>query len=1355
MITFEEYQICPYTGLRSFTEEESLYFKGRDQDIEQATLQLQHNKFLMLTGASGDGKSSLVYAGIVPNARAGFLRSTYTQWRVAEFRPERNPFGNLCKALTRQLNIPNASITESELHHGFSALIDLYKNSDAYLDIESVEWQEANDKEKAALKRRAGNLMIIVDQFEEFFTNPENYHQGVPSKESNLVLNLLLETTRIALDENLPVYVVFTMRSDYIGQCAAFRSLPEFIGFSQYFVPRLNRLQLQQVIEEPAELSGNRISRRLTERLIHDIAEGVDQLPILQHALNQIWHAANKGKEEMDLIHYAMVGGMPASDLPDDQTGSFKTWFGQLPAPIRACYHRPSLQNVLDTHANKLYESAEEYYESKTGKPLPDESSKAIIRTAFSSLTKIDQSRAVRNRMTLHEIWLILNRKELDLETVGLVLNIFREPGNTFIRPFITEDAETVSLGKENVLDITHESLIRNWDYLKIWAREEYDSYLVSQDFEQQLGRWVQSGKSNNFLLSIGPLTYFENWFNRVKPNNWWIARYLPDEEDHGKKMARAETLVANAKEFLNKSAQKHIITRTVMKFGPKKIAAAFAALVILALSSFAVSGFLKQRNSSILQNIKVQTLELARNPKLGLEFYGNVVAQLLQYGNLSVPDLVESIEYPLQKIHVAIGIGKILTIQGLDQPAEEMQQCFQLADSMISKMSSPETFPEDAGSMTAILKEQNNLRVALGFANLHTIRPEWRDLARKNARRSGEWVLKILKKQPESFKEIRELGLALEDALHYKTLDQNEIDQLLTILSPFGLSDQSAWIKKNFARDILQIRGSQDYGFLANGLFQELAYLYAASGDEQKALRCVDSLLVFNQGYLENDYETSIDNATNISAVFFTYGHLPAMDRFVGGYCERKKIPATEFYNQLVSRTLLDHSSAGNFNYYSIIGQSYSNLNLRFCSDELIAYAYGNMRKSAQSLTNPDEAKFSLAMAYKNEAVLNVFRSNQRGHPAPVRLTDSLFLVSLDYFRQVSPVFLSRVVSVVKSSASDHINIPYRNFYLYPDYFVPFHPFEPRSFVFPYNSPAFVDFILRHHLFNELYKSEADVRPIESWLMFYNATQISRDYFMKEAIPYEVLAGLAQELEKSGLKHRIDFNLLYLHLGIAAVKNGDTANAQRNYEKLQPEKVLNAFQYKGMNFLNQYSFEQYAHAIAHLFTGGKDQKALELIRVFKKPVNRSSLYGFITQQLLLQNRSRELALRLMDSARAEMSKIDNPAIFQPNRQQLAIALLMADPARNEESANKIIKNSPGKLEALTRFATAHALNDHLYKAWLEIPPDLSDEDRGWFFYRILNGYNNRFERKAEWKKFEDNTLFADRFFLPYINENE
>ncbi|MBK6635562.1 MAG: hypothetical protein IPG38_15835 [Chitinophagaceae bacterium] len=382
-----------------------------------------------------------------------------------------------------------------------------------------MSWQIADDAGKAALKREAANLIILIDQFEEFFTNPENYHRGVPSGDANLVLNLLLETARIALDEDLPVYIVFTMRSDYIGQCASFRGLPEYIGFSQFFVPRLNRTQLQQVIEEPAILSGNRITRRLTERLIHDLTEGVDQLPILQHALNQVWHAADRGNEEMDLVHYAMVGGMPVDELPDEQVARFTNWFEGLSPVIKACYHEPNLQNVLDSHTNKLYEQAAGYYKQKTGKAISDEDAKAVIKTAFICLTKIDQSRAVRNRMTLKEITNILGRPEFGTVEVGAVLDIFREPGNTFVRPFITDDPESRVLLDDDVLDITHESLIRNWEYLGQWAKEEFDNYTVSLDFEQQLNRWVKSGNSNGFLLSIGPLTYFENWFNAAKPN--------------------------------------------------------------------------------------------------------------------------------------------------------------------------------------------------------------------------------------------------------------------------------------------------------------------------------------------------------------------------------------------------------------------------------------------------------------------------------------------------------------------------------------------------------------------------------------------------------------------------------------------------------------------------------------------------------------------------------------------------------------------------------------------------------------------------------------------------------------------
>jgi hypothetical protein len=280
MKTVDQILVCPYTGLRSFTEDESLYFKGRDLQIDQITALLEQNKFLMVTGASGEGKSSLIYAGLIPNARAGFFRARYSNWIVADFRPERSPVTSMAKAIAAQFKSSPETV-ETELRRGYSSLIDLYTNSSFYAGDEEIEEQQkSTDQENKERKRKAANLIILVDQFEEFFTNPENFYNEATSKDAQIVVNLILETSRIAIARNLPIYVVCTMRSDYIGQCSAFRGLPEYIGFSQFFVPRLKRKDLKQVIEEPALLSGLRISQRLIERLVFDIADGVDQLPI-------------------------------------------------------------------------------------------------------------------------------------------------------------------------------------------------------------------------------------------------------------------------------------------------------------------------------------------------------------------------------------------------------------------------------------------------------------------------------------------------------------------------------------------------------------------------------------------------------------------------------------------------------------------------------------------------------------------------------------------------------------------------------------------------------------------------------------------------------------------------------------------------------------------------------------------------------------------------------------------------------------------------------------------------------------------------------------------------------------------
>ncbi|HYM93947.1 MAG TPA: hypothetical protein VET23_07400, partial [Chitinophagaceae bacterium] len=117
-----------------------------------------------------------------------------------------------------------------------------------------------------------------------------------------------------------------------------------------------------------------------------------------------------------------------------------------------------------------------------------------MIALAFSCLTKIDNSRAVRNRMSLQEITDIINTPSFTTDVVSDVLDIFREEGNSFIRPFKTEDPATHKLSPGSVLDITHESLIRNWTKLNTWANQEFEFYSTYLDFKKQLDRWKNSG---------------------------------------------------------------------------------------------------------------------------------------------------------------------------------------------------------------------------------------------------------------------------------------------------------------------------------------------------------------------------------------------------------------------------------------------------------------------------------------------------------------------------------------------------------------------------------------------------------------------------------------------------------------------------------------------------------------------------------------------------------------------------------------------------------------------------------------------------------------------------------------------
>ncbi|HEY2648373.1 MAG TPA: hypothetical protein VGI38_04240, partial [Puia sp.] len=1057
-------------------------------------------------------------------------------------------------------------------------------------DTRSSAWIAADDKGKAAIKREAANLIILVDQFEEFFTNPENYQHGAPSRDANLVLNLLLETARIALDEDIPIYVIFTMRSDYIGQCAAFRGLPEYIGFSQFFVPRLNRSQLQQVIEEPATLSGNRIARRLTERLIQDLTEGVDQLPILQHALKQIWIAADSGNEEMDLLHYAMVGGMSVNELPEEQVQRYNEWFSSLPVEIKACYHAPNLQNVLDTHTNKLYEQSAGYYQAKTGKTISDSDAKTIIRTAFTCLTKIDQSRAVRNRMTLQEITYILGTPAFDHETVGTILNIFREPANTFINPFINEDdASGSTLEADTVLDITHESLIRNWQYLGQWAKEEYDSHSVSLDFEKQLDRWVNSGKSNNFLLSIGPLTYFENWYNKARPNAWWIARYLPEETNSETKLQHAGEILNNSRAFLKKSAAKHVITRSIMRYGPKRIAVLLGILALVVLSSFTIRGYFRKQNSYVLNSIHEQTMKLAANPKTDHASISYLITEELKTGQTTIDELVRSIPDSVQRIKLLNSLASLLIYQGKDEPKEQISRVLFVTDSLLASFPVPVDNPR---LLSSVLNEINMYGQNLDMADFYRPDPEHANWRHNNVLRSRLWVKNILDKQPVNFHDIGNLNRALTYTINYQGFNNEELTQLLNILSPFQGGLKSDWLKDNYGRDKLMLSGSevQNYGFKHNGLYQQLAYVYAATGNSAKALQCMDTLLANSQNNFQGDYASGGDNATNIAAVYFRYGNMNGLDIFVDGYSARKKITSVEFYERMIARTLHSLETTSTFRLFFFQDETI-NLNIKYPGRKQLGLYFKKYRETVERFAAAgDQKNFLLALSYKDEGILKSL--NKEPAESGDMDENAYFDKALSLYRNTSQAYLNTSIQIVENAIDAGLK-PRKYLFIYPDMVTPFHPSEPRTYFFYFFGDAFLNYIEQHQLVDSFYSGHDELNFLATWISDYNTVSISRASFMVENPRYVVLKNLEQTLAKRKLSNLIDLNWLYLYLGKEAQDSGRLDEMAEYYDKIDKANIFNLLREKNFfGFVRDQSFRLIGYAMKGYVKAGQFEKA-------------------------------------------------------------------------------------------------------------------------------------------------------------------
>jgi hypothetical protein len=130
------------------------------------------------------------------------------------------------------------------------------------------------------------SLLVVVDQFEEIFQYRKE-HLGIDGgAEADRFITLLL---RAMEQTEVPIYVILTMRSDYLGSCAVFRGLPEALNDGHYLVPRMTRRQLQEAIESPLETVGAAIHPAVVQELLNQCDEEPDHLPVLQHLLRRMF----------------------------------------------------------------------------------------------------------------------------------------------------------------------------------------------------------------------------------------------------------------------------------------------------------------------------------------------------------------------------------------------------------------------------------------------------------------------------------------------------------------------------------------------------------------------------------------------------------------------------------------------------------------------------------------------------------------------------------------------------------------------------------------------------------------------------------------------------------------------------------------------------------------------------------------------------------------------------------------------------------------------------------------------------------------------------------------------------------
>ena len=479
---------APYPGLRPFTDEESNIFFGREEQTDELLRRLNRHRFLAVVGESGCGKSSLVRAGLIAAIESGFMVNAGARWRVATLRPGSRPIERLHAALLESGLLKDdqdeatIGFLRSALNRGPSGLINALKENAFPEDT---------------------NFLLLVDQFEELF----RISRAEDRDQADAFVEMLLESVK---QTEVPIYVVMTMRSDFLGDTALFGGLPEAVNDGIYLTPRLTREQRQSCIESPARVFGGDVTADLVNKLLNEMAADRTKLPLMQHLLMRMWAAA------------APTAGSPgsSSDLSTDGPERADTPPGRV-LTLQQYEDAGGLSHALNDHAEEIYLSL-------------DEVQQQIAKLMFTSLcertTDGETARNLRRPTSVAEITEIANASpavgEVRADDVIEVAGRFRAQSCNFITPPAAEPVYP-----NTVLDISHESLMLSWERLIAWMDQRGRLTELMEEMVKPASQWHGDTGDGPPWYRFSELYMFGGRYHRARywrkntDNSWALFR--------------------------------------------------------------------------------------------------------------------------------------------------------------------------------------------------------------------------------------------------------------------------------------------------------------------------------------------------------------------------------------------------------------------------------------------------------------------------------------------------------------------------------------------------------------------------------------------------------------------------------------------------------------------------------------------------------------------------------------------------------------------------------------------------------------------------------------------------------------